>query len=100
MASNGNDKLLPTRIALVAWEEHHDLRLLRRHAGELAAQYRLKPGEALLVSGSPYRGARRFQFVVNTTAGAMVLAPQTGEQNLLLSLYMRVAEAAREYFGR
>lgn len=89
----------PAFIRLLGWIEKYDLRRLRRDAVLLARAHRLNPGDALLVSGSRYRGARRFAFLVQTQTGPMVMVPQTSDKDLLLSLTLRVAEAARQAWG-
>ena len=91
-------RILPKSVDLVDWEENFDLRYLRRNAYKLAKKHNLKTGQALLVSGSRYKGARRFQFLIVTDAGPMVLSPQTGNRNLMLTLMLRVAESASLHF--
>lgn len=91
--------LIPQRISIVGWIEHFDLRTLRREACTLAHAEGLRVGQALLVSGARYAGARRFQFIVQTTVGPMVLLPQTGDRDLMLGLMLRVAMAAHDMFG-
>jgi hypothetical protein len=88
--------ILPTRIRLVGWIEHYDLRLLRRDALKLGVEHRLGYGDALLVSGSRYSGGRRFQFIVRGRQGYYTMAPQTSGQDMMLSLAMRVAAYIRE----
>jgi hypothetical protein len=90
--------LLPRTLRLVGWVENYDLRLLRRDANILAKENKLKVGDGLLVSGSKYKGARRFQFLIKGAHGCFTMAPQTGSQNLLLSLMIRVAEFVRDNY--
>ncbi len=90
--------LLPPTLRLVGWVENHDLRLLRRDAVKLAKEHRLKVGDGLLVSGSKYKGARRFQFLIKAAHGCFTMAPQTGSQNLMLSLMIRVSEYLKDNY--
>lgn len=90
--------IMPRNVTLSYWIEQYDLRLLRRDAVDLCEEYEIKPGEAALVSGGKYKGARRFQFLINTDNGPLIMAPQTGEQDLMLSLMLRVSEYARQAF--
>jgi len=93
----GHRKLIPSNAKLVGWIDF-DLRFLRQKAITLAKKHHLKAGQALLVSGGWYKGARRCMFLLQTPGGPMVVTTQTENEAALLVFLTQIGHVANAYF--